>query len=55
MSNGNLTTDHVSKKGLHLNGKGTGRLALNIITYLAPSANTRVIIPSLSLHTNYRA
>ena len=30
--NGNITTDHISKKGLHLNAKGTGRLALNITT-----------------------
>ena len=32
--NGNITKDHLSKKGLHLNMKGTGRLALNIITYI---------------------
>ena len=30
--NGNINTDHICKKGLHLNVKGTGRLALNIIT-----------------------
>ena len=34
MRNGNITTDHISKKGLHLNAKGTGRLALNIITHI---------------------
>ena len=32
--NGNITTDHISKKGLHLNARGTGRLALNIITHI---------------------
>ena len=28
--NGSITTDHISKKGLDLNAKGTERLALNI-------------------------
>ena len=34
MRNGNIPFDHSSKKGLHLNAKGTGRPALNIITYI---------------------
>ena len=33
MRNGK-TTNHISKKGLHLNVRGTGRLALNIITHI---------------------
>ena len=32
LRNDNITANHISKKGLHLNAKGTGRLALNIIT-----------------------
>ena len=32
LRNDNITANHISKKGLHLNAKGTGRLGLNIIT-----------------------
>ena len=32
LPNRNITNDHLSKRGLHLNERGTGRLALNIIT-----------------------
>ena len=34
LPNRNITNDHLSKRGLHLNERGTGRLALNIITYI---------------------
>ena len=52
MSDGNITTDH-SKKGLDLNVKGTGRLALNIITHIRHfsqySGNYHEIISSYKL------
>ena len=32
--NSNIMREHVSKKGLHLNARGTGRLTLNIIAYI---------------------
>ena len=34
MNNSNITDVHLGKKGLHLNGRGTGRLALNIISLI---------------------
>ena len=34
VDNGNITGIHLGKRGLHLNGKGTGRLAMNIISYM---------------------
>ena len=32
--NSNITNDHLGIKGLHLNGRGTGRLAMNIISFM---------------------
>ena len=34
IDNGNINGTHLGKKGLHLNVKGTGRLAMNIISYM---------------------
>ena len=31
LDNGNITYDHISKRGLHLTGRGTGRIAMNIL------------------------
>ena len=31
LQNNNILADHLGKKGLHLNGFGTGRLAKNLI------------------------
>ena len=31
IENGNITYEHPGKKGLHLNSRGTGRLAMNMI------------------------
>ena len=30
----NIVSEHIGKKGLHLNGRGMGRLAMNIISLL---------------------
>ena len=32
--NGNITYDHISKRGLHLTGRGTGRIAMNILSLM---------------------
>ena len=34
VDNSNIDTQHLGKKGLHLNNRGTGRLALNLISYI---------------------
>jgi len=34
MDNSNIHCEHLGKKGLHLNGKGTGRLAMNTINLI---------------------
>ena len=34
IDNSNITRTHLGKKGLHMNPKGTGRLAINIIKFL---------------------
>ena len=34
MNNENIGTQHLGKKGLHLNDHGTGKLAINIIRTL---------------------
>ena len=31
LDNGNITYDHISKRGLHLTGRDTGRIAMNIL------------------------
>ena len=32
--NDNINESHISKKGLHLNGKGSGRLAMNFMSHI---------------------
>ena len=34
LDNSNINYDHLGNKGLHLNGRGTGRLAMNIISLM---------------------
>ena len=34
VNNENITYDHLGKKGLHLSRRGTGRLAMNMISYI---------------------
>ena len=34
LDNGNITYDHISKRGLHLTGRGTGRIAMNILSMM---------------------
>ena len=34
ITNDNITYDHLGKKGLHLTGKGVGRLAMNMIAFI---------------------
>ena len=34
VGNDNIQSNHISRKGLHLNGKGTTRLAINLINVL---------------------
>ena len=34
MDNTNIHDEHLGKKGLHLNGRGTGKLALNIMSLI---------------------
>ena len=34
INNENISVDHLGKKGLHLTGRGTGRLAMNMIAYM---------------------
>ena len=34
ISNGNITEMHIGKKGLHLNERGSGRLAVNYLSYM---------------------
>ena len=34
IDNSNITRDHVGRKGLHLNSRGTSSLALNLISML---------------------
>ena len=34
IENSNINSEHLGKRGLHLNGKGTGRLAMNFISFV---------------------
>ena len=34
IDNSNITNEHIGKKGLHMNGRGTSRLAMNFINVL---------------------
>ena len=34
IENDNINRDHIGKRGLHLNGRGTGRLAMNFISFI---------------------
>ena len=34
IENENITCEHLGKKGLHLNPKGDGRLAMNMIAFM---------------------
>ena len=34
IDNDNITYDHLGKKGLHLNNRGTGKLAMNMIAFI---------------------
>ena len=34
MNNSNITYDHLSRKGLHMNARGSGRVAMNIISLM---------------------
>ena len=34
IENSNINSDHLGKRGLHLNGKGSGRLAMNFISFV---------------------
>ena len=34
IENSNINNEHLGKRGLHLNGKETGRLAMNFISFV---------------------
>ena len=34
LDNDNVTKDHINKQDLHLNGRGTGRIAMNILSLM---------------------